>query len=184
MQFKLSESHCHGPPRRKHCHTQNTAGQGEHMAGRANPPIFFPFSSCLFPVLPAASVQWEGAGWGNWGHAKVSCQSPRVQRMAGSGEATETWSALTKKILWATVLEIPIGRLRHLCIFSKAFIWNLTWTKSSQISLNELSSNGNNHITSTQIKRQSIVILRLSANTHFLSFPPKSSQCLDFWHHQ
>ena len=37
--------------------------------------------------------------------------------MAGSGEATETWSALKKKKkqhnIWATVLEIPIGRLRH-----------------------------------------------------------------------
>ena len=42
-----------------------------------------------------------------------------MQRMAGSGEATETWSALKKKKqkkkhnIWATVLEIPIGRLRH-----------------------------------------------------------------------
>ena len=75
--------------------------RGRESTWREEPTLQYSFPSPLAyspsSLLPQSSRRAQDEGTG--GMQKLAVQSPRMQRMAGSGEATETWSALTKNIV-------------------------------------------------------------------------------------
>ena len=107
------------PPEEEALPPLEHSGAGREHEGGANPPIFFPFFSCVFPfpLLPQSSGRAQDEGTG--GMQKLAVSLPECREWQGVGKQKRHGQNLKKKKqkkkhnIWATVLEIPIGRLRH-----------------------------------------------------------------------
>lgn len=99
--------------------------RGRERTWREEPTLRYSFPSPLAyspcSLLPQSSGRAQDEGTG--GMQKLAVSLPECREWQGVGKQQRHGQHLKNiYLLWATVLEIPIGRLRHLCIFSKAFI--------------------------------------------------------------
>ena len=122
MQFKLSESHGHGPRRREALPPSEHSGAGREHEGGANPPIFFPFFSCVFPfpLLPQSSGRAQDEGTG--GMQKLAVSLPVCREWQGVGKQQRHGQHLKKKNntifgpQFQRFLLVDLGTFQNFCM--------------------------------------------------------------------